>query len=979
MKLGEAYVEIRSNQSIFNRNLTAMQSHFRGVMGSMRTMALTLGPIIGGIGAGLVAKKIIDAAKDFEKALADIKAVSMELRDGVADAGKKMTQVEDMAKKLGKETKFSTIEVAEGMKFVAMAGYDVEQMLAAMPGIVNAAAAADTDLAQSADWLTNILTGFNMEAADTGRVADVISATAANANTNMMELAEGLKFLAPIAAGAGYSVEETAAMMGQLANAGLKAGIAGRNLRTNLLAFEVLKTGEVTKSQAGAFEELGIKMLDLTDTTKEMKGEFAKRGIYDVVNMEFIDFINLLAESGAKAGDMANIFQKRASVAAQVLSKNVDATKEFTEMLQNAGGEAETMANIKLQTLTGQMDVLRGSIDTTMATLGKAFLPVLTEVTEQFTLMSNEVTDWIEANPELIESLQEITKMFADMIIPIVQDGLEVFKDLTESFLGMTKGEQKITAAIAAIGAALLVAFVMTGPAGLAIAGISALVVGLVHLYKHSEGFRNAIDTIGTGFKAFAGFIKEVAGAFIEGGPIGAIIKVIELLKGPLAAPIGVVMDKIKEKLGSMVDWIKDNWMVLLGPVGTVYAAWTNNWFGIRDKMGGIGDKIIDGMKKVVDWFKDNWMVLLGPAGTIYAAWTNNWFGIRDTMTGLVDQMREKANAIMQGVIDGLKGWKNAALKPVDEIWIAIKDFWNTLPDKAWQAAVDIMEKWIEGLKWPIEKVKEAGGWIAGKVADFLGHSVPTEGPLANIYEAGKSITETWVQGLREGWEEQSDNIDSIADKVKRVFDSVHTSMENTLADWIKGTKSFGSVLETIWHTIADAVIKEIVRMIMQMEIMKSVMGGLGSLLGSLLGGLFGGLFGGVGGAAMKTVPIAGGASIGMQSGGIIPGGFKEFQHGGIVPGGIQPFQSGGIIRQPTVGLIGEGHQDEAVVPLEGGAIPVRLMGEQGNITVNLSFPGVRSMEDLIDNVSLLDETITSSLSRLRNDGRITGDIEVAA
>ena len=145
----------------------------------------------------------------------------------------------------------------------------------------------------------------------------------------------------------------------------------------------------------------------------------------------------------------------------------------------------------------------------------------------------------------------------------------------------------------------------------------------------------------------------------------------------------------------------------------------------------------------------------------------------------------------------------------------------------------------------------------------------------------------------------------------------------------------------------------------MQTLAMQSIM----SSLGGIFGGIFSTLFGWLSPAsAFKPfVPSAMG-----------------FEKGGIVPGGIQPFQSGGIVRQPTVGLIGEGRKDEAIIPLEGGAVPVKLIGEQGNITINLSFPGVRSMEDLIDNVSLLDETVANSIDRLRRGARITGDIEVA-
>jgi len=689
---------------------TKLQKTFQGI----QRAAMTLTPILGGIGGAFAVKKVIDSTTAFEKALADVKAVSMELRDGVEGAAEKFVKVEALAKKLGRETKFSTTEVAEGMKYVAMAGFSVEEMLKAMPGIVNAAAAANVGLAEASDWLTNILQGFNLTAKDTTRVADVIAATAANANTDMRELAEGMKFVAPVAQAAGYSLEETAAMMAMLANAGIKAGIAGRNLRSILLEYEKLKTGDLTKDQEEALESLGIAMEDLQNKT-------------------FSQFVVMLKEMGVTAGQMGAIFTKETSTVAQVIGNAGKATQDFAEMLRSAGGEAETMAQVKLNTLAGQMDVLRGSIDTLLATLGKAFLPVLIDVTKQLTNLANEVTTWIEQNPKLSKDLQDIAKLFTDALLPVLRTGLELFKGLVNMFQKLPEPAQKVIAVLGTTGG---------------LAGAFSMMTG----------------TLPDLIKMFPQFVSVVKGLGIAlaTNPIGALIT--------------------------------------LAGVATALILWeqSRSWKEFK--------AVAEGMNKVFEPILE--------AGRAMKEFFENL------------NMREIGNNIMRSLKTGLSGWKESVLKPVKDIGDAILNFWKTLPEKARQAAIDIMNAWIEGLKIPVEKVKEAGGWIAEKVADFLGHSLPTEGPLATVKQGGISIVTEWMKGLLSGLD---------VSKVTGKLSSIQSAWSSTIRRWIEGGMTFENFVIQMLENIRNAFLN----MVAEFAAQKLFLAVFGEVLPFAKGGYF--------------------------------------------------------------------------------------------------------------------------------------------
>lgn len=145
------------------------------------------------------------------------------------------TALDKKARELGRNTFFTATQVAEGMHFLGMAGFRANQIIDAMPPTLDMARAGAIDLGQAADIASNILTGFGLEADKMGRVADVLTYTFTTSNTNLSMLGESMKYVAPIARGLRIEIEETAAMVGLLGNAGIQGSQAGTTLRAGLL------------------------------------------------------------------------------------------------------------------------------------------------------------------------------------------------------------------------------------------------------------------------------------------------------------------------------------------------------------------------------------------------------------------------------------------------------------------------------------------------------------------------------------------------------------------------------------------------------------------------------------------------------------------------------------------------------------------------------------------------------------------------
>src|SRR5690606_23092297 len=163
----------------------------------------------------------------------------------------------ETARQLGADTQYSAAQAAEGMTYLAMAGFNVQQTIAAMPGVLQLAASAQLDLATAADIATNILTGYGLAVEELARVNDVLVSAMTGANTNLQQLGEAMKYAGPVASAAGLEFEEAAAAIALMGNAGIQGSMAGTSLRgaiTRLL--------NPTRQVQDLIRELGLNTYD---------------------------------------------------------------------------------------------------------------------------------------------------------------------------------------------------------------------------------------------------------------------------------------------------------------------------------------------------------------------------------------------------------------------------------------------------------------------------------------------------------------------------------------------------------------------------------------------------------------------------------------------------------------------------------------------------------------------------------------------
>lgn len=306
------------------------------------------------ITAGVIGTSIGTAA-NFEAAMSRVGAVSRASQE-------EMALLTTTAKDLGATTVFSASQAAEGMQYLAMAGFQTNEIVGAMPGLLDTAAAAQTDLGSTADIVSNILSGFGIAADDTGRVADVLTATFTTSNTTLTSLGESMKMVAPVATALGVSLEEAAAMTGTLGNMGIQGTMAGTALRT-VLSSLAAPTGEAAKQLAA----LGIQtadatgnMLPVTDILDQIATKTAHMG--DAQRTAFLE--TLAGRQGVTA-------------LTALLSVGADQIDDYTESLRDSAGVAKDVADKQMDNLRGSLTQLGSAVEGAKISIGTAFIPVI--------------------------------------------------------------------------------------------------------------------------------------------------------------------------------------------------------------------------------------------------------------------------------------------------------------------------------------------------------------------------------------------------------------------------------------------------------------------------------------------------------------------------------------------------------------------------------------------------------------------------
>lgn len=719
---------------ILNRGFSSV-GRMAGSMGAaVGTSAIAIGGMAGmALGAGAALVGIVSAGANFEQIMSKVAAVS-------GASGSEMKQLEAQAKELGATTQFSATQAGEGMMYLAQAGFKTGDIMKAMPGMLDLAAAGALDLGTAADIASNIMSGFGLSADKATHTADVLALAASNSNTNVTQMGEAMKYAAGTAHTVGFSMEETSAAIMAMANSGLQGSVAGQAFATSLG-----RLAKPTKEMRKVMDELNLSFFDqqgkikplptiikeLEDKTGSMTNQQKSATLTTLFGAEaYKNWAALMQEGSEKLEKNTRALEKADGAAAKMAKTMNDNLKgkwiEFTSALEGLAITIFTLIAPALAAIVlGLTQVVRW-VDGTI----KRFVD-LNNYIGNIQLITKAIQDfWLAASGDrnaMVEGYDILTKLgfsansiqFIQETTAAVQYGVETMKALVSGDWGAASNfldklgfspEKK----------ADIIMFVQDVHAQLSsfienvqslISAAAPVIMGIIGAtWDFIKGVFNTIAPylmpLLTEVMSFVnGIIEKIAAFWKENGDqiVQAVKNAFDLIKGIIEFVMPVVLFIIEDVWGNIKGVINGALDIILGTIKLFSSLLTGDWTGVWDAI----KQILSGAWEFIWNFIQIWGVgkVLGIIGKIGSK-----------MKGLFGEAWEGVKKVFSDMFEGIFKSSGDTLTVIKEVFGKVKDAIATPFKNAWEGVMEWIDKikkgvsnMFSGVHIPVPKISVNG------------------------------------------------------------------------------------------------------------------------------------------------------------------------------------------------------------------------------------------------------------------------------
>ena len=721
----------------------------------------------------------VKTAASFEDAMLKVQSLSGATQEEYG-------QLSAAAKEYGATTAWTAKDVADAMGYMALAGFDTEEILASISGMLSLASASGEDLATVTDILTDSMTAFGDGAGDASRYADVLATTQAKSNTTVGLLGEAFKYAAPLAGAYGYELEDVAAALGMMANAGVKGSMSG-----TALSSIITRLGTNTNYARDAIEELGVEFYNSDGTARNLS-DVLKELCEATAGMD-------THQKAALASTVAGMEAQKGLLA--ILNQGSAAYEELEGKIKSCDGTASEMASNMESGLGGSLRSLKSALEGVSITIGEKLAPYIEKGAQKI----KEFTQWfqnLDAGTQDAIIKMGLFLVAVGPVLTILGKGVSIIGSIIavgSKLVGGIGTVISIGSKLISGAGTLITALTSLNPIVLAVAAAIAAVVAIgVLLWKNWDTIKEKAHELG----------EKIAQKWED----------IKQWTSDLKDSIVEKWESIKEGISNTVENVKE---AVVGKFEELKEGAAAKFEELKEKASG---KIEELKEKATAKFEELKEKASGKVEELKEKATAKFEELKEKASGKIEELKEKATAKFEELRENVSGkledlkeravsrfeeMKERTVSKVSEMREKVVTDFGNLKEQASEKISDLKERWGQRFEEAREKIvsevttlkENATGKIeefrqaaVSKVAEFKDAAVQRFNEFRE--SSVSSLADVARKGV-EGFQNIRDRGSAAIESLKSVASGKFMEMGNAIHE------KFGSVSDKITGTFS--------------------------------------------------------------------------------------------------------------------------------------------------------------------------------